>query len=133
VDWQHWIKEHKLDAINLVGSVASILGFAVVIIAMFSGSSDRDAETRLWQGILFVISLIAMSFIIIFCYLWIREGIQSHAPYTSSGIAKIFLKLCVCLLALGVAGDGMIAAIQWNIWLRGAIRSLAIAWSQLLR
>jgi hypothetical protein len=35
--------------VNLVGSVASIIGFAVLIVGWFSSSGTRDAEAILWQ------------------------------------------------------------------------------------
>ena len=113
--WQ-WIKNEKLAFINLIGSIASIIGFAIVIIGMFV-STDRDPEILIWQYVLFFLSLFGMTASAIFTYVWIKEGLSAQASIGSRSIIVSFLKLCVGVLLFGIGADGAVAAVRWKIWL----------------
>jgi hypothetical protein len=126
-DWT-WAKGHKIELINLVGSIASIVGFVIVIIGMFSGVSDRDAETVLWQFVFVFLAVLAIAASILFFYFWIVEGLQRRPLNTKGGVATVFWKLCLGIVALGIAGDGALAAIQWKFWLYGPLRALDLLW-----
>ncbi len=117
--WQ-WIKNEKLSFINLVGSIASIIGFAIVIIGMFV-STDRDPEIIVWQYILFFLSLFGMTASVIFTCVWIREGIGSFNAVSSRNVFAAFLKLCVGVLLFGLGADAAVAAVRWKVWLWGPI------------
>jgi hypothetical protein len=120
MDYWQWIKNEKLSFINLVGSIASIIGFAIVIIGMFV-STDRDPEIIVWQYILFFLSLFGMTASVIFTYVWIKEGIGSSAPVSSKNVFVAFLKLCVGVILLGLGADAAVAAVRWKVWLWGPI------------
>lgn len=103
---------HK--AVNLVGSVASIIALVVLIVGSFS--SEHDAETLLWQYAFFGISLVVSAVICVLFSIWIISGVKKHPLSTARGIMSVGLKLCFGLVALGLAGDGMISAINWTYW-----------------
>ena len=111
-----WDRKQTFEIVNLVGSIASTLGFAILIVSWFSSSSDRDAETILWQYVLLAIALIASVGIFVFCGIWIVNGLSKYPANSGAGVVVIGVKLCLGLLALGIAGDGMIAAIHWRVW-----------------
>jgi hypothetical protein len=114
--------------VNLVGSVASIIGFAVLIVGWFSSSGTRDAETILWQYVWFVVALVASAAIIVAFFFWIMNGLNKYPANTGMGIVLICLKLCLGILALGLAGDSMIAAIKWTIWPQIPVSFINVWW-----
>lgn len=44
-----WVKQHKLEFVNLVGSVASIVGFTFLILSFVDTNSVRTPEVKVWQ------------------------------------------------------------------------------------
>jgi|ERR1700733_54596 hypothetical protein len=128
-----WERGKVFEVVNVVGSVASIIGFAVLIISWFSASATRDPETVFWQYVWFIIALVASAAIIVFFTIWIANGLSNYPANTTLGVLVIALKVVLGLILLGLAGDGMIAAVRWTIWPHIPLGFIPIWWHEIFR
>jgi len=111
-----WSRDKIFEVVNVVGSVASIIGFTILLVGWFSTPVNRDPEVILWQYIGFATCLIASAAIVVLFFLWIVNGLSRYPANTGMGVVVICLKLCLGILALGIVGDGMISAVRWAVW-----------------
>jgi hypothetical protein len=113
-----WSREKIFEVVNVVGSVASVIGFAVLIVGWFATPMNRDPEQILWQYIGFITALLASAAIVVLFFLWIVNGLSRFPANSGMGVAVICLKLCLGVVALGIAVDGMISSVRWMVWPR---------------
>jgi hypothetical protein len=83
---------------------------------VFEFSSPHNAETILWQCVLFAISLVASAATVVFFFIWISNGLRRYPANTRMGVVVICLKLLIGICVLGIFGSGMISAVKWTIW-----------------
>ncbi len=111
-----WTKASKFEIINLVGSIASIIGFAILILTMISANSNRSPEVLVWQYIFFLMSTIVTSCVVVIFYFWILDGITTGRS-TKRIIIGSTCKLLIGLLLVGVGFDAIISSIYWTWWM----------------
>jgi hypothetical protein len=122
-----WVKQNGLTVVNLLGSVASITGFAILILSMASADSNRPPEVIVWQYVFFFVCLIFISASAVFTVFWIADGLatSSHATRTAN-IVVVTLKLTIGLLLIGIGLDGLVSSIHWTIWLALPLHALRL-------
>jgi hypothetical protein len=126
-----WTRERIFEIVNLIGSIASIMAIAILAVGWFVAPNSRDAETIVWQCVLFGIALAACAAIVLVCGIWIGSG--RYPPKNARDFVTIFAKICVCLIGLGIAGDGMVAAIEWRMWPHIPLNFLHFWWMNIFR
>jgi len=125
LDGWNWFKDKKLQLVNLVGSVCSIVAFAILIIGTLSGESALPPEVRVWQYIFFATSIVFIFSVIVFTFFWISEGFSKQRN-TSLNILIASIKILVGLMGVGVGFDALVSAIYWTWVLRAP---LGLLWS----
>lgn len=111
-----WIKHNALTLINLVGSVASIVGFAILLLTIAASDNARPPEVVVWQYVFFFMCLILISSSIVFTWFWIVEGLAGARYQKATKVAVVTIKLCLGMLMIGAGLDGLVSAIHWTIW-----------------
>ena len=110
-----WIKNNALVLINLVGSIASTIGFAVLILSFAAADSNRPPKVVVWQFTFFVMCLVFTAASVIFTYFWIFDNMPNRAPAIQVLIGTV--KLCTGIFLVGVGFDGLMSAIHWTWWI----------------
>ena len=119
-----WAKDNKLGLINLIGSVSSIVGFAILILSLLSENSRRPPQVIVWQYVFFIISVLFISSSIVFTYVWVAEGLTEER-LSSRLVVRLSCKLFVGVILAGVGFDGLISSIHWTWWLIGLYDAFA--------
>jgi hypothetical protein len=121
-----WVRQNALTFINLLGSVASIIGFAILILSIASSDSSRPPEVVVWQYTFFFMSLIFVSAAVVFTGFWIADGLATSTTSRAVNVVLVSLKLAVGLLFIGVGLDGLVSAIHWTIWFALPLHALRL-------
>ena len=112
------IKSNKLSALSTFGSVASIVALAIVLLD--SMSSEHIAPGLMgWRIIFFLLSLFTITGASLFTYHWAKESYSNVAKTEHEKIYSVTWRGVVGLLFVGVAVDGLFAAIYWQPWMIG--------------
>ena len=117
-----WAKDNKLGLINLIGSVSSIVGFAILILSLLSENSRRPPQVIVCQYVFFIISVLFISSSILFTY--VAEGLTEER-LSSRLVVRLSCKLFVGVILAGVGFDGLISSIHWTWWLIGLYDAFA--------
>jgi hypothetical protein len=86
VTWD-WVTQNALTVVNLLGSVASIVRFAILILSIASADSNRPPEVIVWEYVFFFMSLIFVSASVVFTGFWITAGL---AASTRRGLPALY-------------------------------------------
>ena len=118
-----WIKKNKFELVNLIGSVSSIVGFAILILSIISADSALPPEVIAWQYAFFVMSVFGIAATVIFTFFWVSEGLLSQRR-VSTNVLVASLKILFGFLVVGVGFDALVSAIHWRWMLRVPLKLL---------
>jgi len=124
-DWE-WIKNNKFNIVNLVGSICSTIGFAIVLINILAvGNTNLPPEINLWRYIFLLMSIVFIACSIVFTSLWISEDRNSGKGY----VLSVTLKILFCIFLIGIGFDALISALYWKLMFRDIVTDLVRTFS----
>ena len=122
-----WVKQNALTVVNLLGSVASIVGFAILILSIASADSNRPPEVIVWEYVFFFMSLTFVSASVVFTGFWITDGLAASSHSTRAArVVLVAFKLTIGLLLVGAGLDGLVSSIHWTIWFALPLHALRL-------
>jgi hypothetical protein len=122
LDWE-WIKNNKFHIVNLVGSISSIVAFAILMLSIVSSGNKKPAEILVWQYTFFIMSIVGISAAIVFTALWIMAGNkkQRSVPF---GVIIATSKIFIGLVLVGIGFDALICAVNWTVMFYAPFRAI---------
>jgi hypothetical protein len=115
-----WAKEKKLEFASLLGSVASVVALAIVLLDKIPDTNDFRSDLLAWRLALFCIAVAGAAASVVFTWFWVADAFRSRRAFQTQ-ILISFIRFSIGILLLAVALDGLFAVIHWRVWLFGPI------------
>jgi len=111
------LREDKIALVSTIGSIASIVALALVLLEKATVGGPSDPQLAAWRIVLFVVALIAGAGAFLFTCFWVKAATAPLDPTVHRVIASMTVRLVLGLLLVGVCIDGVYAAIYWRGWM----------------
>ena len=118
------ITENRIVLLSVVGSVASICARAITLLDKIAFEKELSPQVAAWRFILMLTCIFCIAATALFSYHWAALVFyDENLPYHKR-IVLAALRVVLGLFLIGVFLDGFYAALYWNIWLYGIVKTL---------
>jgi hypothetical protein len=113
------MRSDRIALVSVLGSFASIVALAIVLLDKGAQSSDIPPEYLAWRIIGFAISLAGVVGFTIFSYYWCKSAYNDTRRSPQRRALSVTVRVIIGLCLVGFFVDGILASIYWRWWLSG--------------
>lgn len=111
------VRLNPLEAISIVGSVASIIGLGIVILQEATKEHPIRYSQFAWRITIFGIALTLTSASLVSAFVFVKNAWLDTTKSEARRAIDISARLVLGLVLFGVCFDGLVASIYWTYWL----------------
>jgi hypothetical protein len=122
------VRKDKIGALSAVGSLASIVALAIVVLEKTSSTLNLSPSQTAWRLIFIVLSFFGIVASCIFTYQWSSVAFKNdqYPPHIRTVVGS--LRVIGGAFLIGISTDGLYSAIKWSPWLYSGPELIRILW-----